>query len=182
MARPPAARDKVLTAFATIVVEQGESAATMEAVAAAAGVSKGGLLYHFGSREALVDGLVERLLEDGEADAATMRADPTHAVEHYLASSAQSPRELNALYVAASRITQTGSESTRQALAHIERLWLRCLIDAVGDEGLARLIALVGDGLYLHAIRGEDAADRWRAVQPVITALLQTDRASRAAD
>src|SRR5690606_13182471 len=43
----PAARAKVLDAFVSILLEHGERAATLDAVAAAAGVSKGGLLYHF---------------------------------------------------------------------------------------------------------------------------------------
>ncbi|MGO1278571.1 MAG: TetR/AcrR family transcriptional regulator, partial [Cellulosimicrobium funkei] len=53
MPPPPAARAKVLRAFASLLVEQGERAATLEAVAERAGVSKGGLLYHFGSKDAL---------------------------------------------------------------------------------------------------------------------------------
>ena len=51
----------MLDSFEHLVVETGERSATFDAVAAAADVSKGGLLYHFPSREALVDGLVSRL-------------------------------------------------------------------------------------------------------------------------
>ncbi|MFD6137897.1 TetR/AcrR family transcriptional regulator, partial [Isoptericola sp. NPDC060257] len=40
----PAARAKVLRAFAELLVESGERAATLDAVAERAGVSKGGLL------------------------------------------------------------------------------------------------------------------------------------------
>lgn len=174
MSRPPVAREKVLSAFAAIVANEGEQAATMEAVAARAGVSKGGLLYHFGSREALVEGLVERLLADGEADVADMRAAPEGAVAYYLSTSADSPRELNELYVAASRITQTGAEIARQALAHLEAQWLRALEEAVGDDRLAQLLAVVGDGLYLHAIRGDQrrAVELWHTIAPVVTSLL----------
>ena len=51
----PAARERVLDAFESILVEHGERTATLDAVAESAGVSKGGLLYHFGSKQALVD-------------------------------------------------------------------------------------------------------------------------------
>src|SRR5699024_3588223 len=61
MARPPAARSRALDAFARILVSHGERAATLEAVAETAEISKGGLLYHFGSKDELVAGLVERL-------------------------------------------------------------------------------------------------------------------------
>ncbi|WP_414171132.1 TetR/AcrR family transcriptional regulator [Clavibacter tessellarius] len=50
------ARDRILDAFEELLVQQGERGTTLESVAAAAGVSKGGLLYHFGGKEALVEG------------------------------------------------------------------------------------------------------------------------------
>ena len=40
---------------------------TLEAVAGEAGVSKGGLLYHFPGKEALVSGMIGRLIEGFEA-------------------------------------------------------------------------------------------------------------------
>ena len=61
MSRPARARESVLDAFERILIEDGGRAATMDATARVAGVSKGGLLYHFGSKEALESGLIERL-------------------------------------------------------------------------------------------------------------------------
>src|SRR5690606_1251603 len=58
MPRPPLARERVLDAYETILLTEGERAATLEGVAAAAGVSKGGLLYHFASKDQLADGLL----------------------------------------------------------------------------------------------------------------------------
>ncbi|MCC5794671.1 MAG: TetR family transcriptional regulator [Chromatiales bacterium] len=56
------ARDRVLDAAIRIVGESGAGRLTLEAVAEAAGISKGGLLYHFRSKEALLLGLLERHL------------------------------------------------------------------------------------------------------------------------
>lgn len=52
-------RQKLLEAAALIVTEQGSDALTLDAVAKRAEVSKGGLLYHFSTKEALVKGLVQ---------------------------------------------------------------------------------------------------------------------------
>lgn len=61
---PPAdTRTRVLDAAEAIVQARGVPALTLDAAARAAGVSKGGLLYHFGSKEALVEGLMARLSE-----------------------------------------------------------------------------------------------------------------------
>jgi hypothetical protein len=54
MARKPVAREAVLDAFESLLIEVGERAATLDAVARLAGVSKGGLLYHFPNKEAMI--------------------------------------------------------------------------------------------------------------------------------
>ncbi|WP_313337060.1 helix-turn-helix domain-containing protein, partial [Comamonas sp.] len=51
------AREKILDDYERVLVENGERAATVEAIAKAAGVSKGGLLYHFKDKRALASGL-----------------------------------------------------------------------------------------------------------------------------
>lgn len=52
---------EILNAASKIVSERGIFNLTLEAVAREAEVSKGGLLYHFPSKEALVEGMVEFL-------------------------------------------------------------------------------------------------------------------------
>lgn len=54
-------RTRVLDAAEAIVQARGVPALTLDAAAREAGVSKGGLLYHFASKEALVGGLMTRL-------------------------------------------------------------------------------------------------------------------------
>ena len=60
-------REAILRAADWVVVEEGVSGMTLEAVAREAGVSKGGLLYHFPSKEALIGGMIGRLIEGFEA-------------------------------------------------------------------------------------------------------------------
>ena len=60
-------RSKLIGAAAAVIRRDGAQALTLDAVAAEAGVSKGGVLYHFGSKRALIDGLLERWLDDFEA-------------------------------------------------------------------------------------------------------------------
>lgn len=56
-------RSRVLDAAEQIIQERGVPALTLDAAAREAGVSKGGLLYHFASKEALVEGLMQRLAQ-----------------------------------------------------------------------------------------------------------------------
>jgi len=55
----PSQRARLLDAAADVIAADGIGALTLDAVAARAGVSKGGLLYHFRSKNALVAALVE---------------------------------------------------------------------------------------------------------------------------
>lgn len=152
--RPPAARAKLLDAFVTILVEQGERAATLEAVATAAGVSKGGLLYHFGSKDALVDALLEHLDELATADVETMRAAPEGAAAYYVRTSNYENSALDRALVATTRLGQGENTAAQQALHRIQQGWMDALTDEVRDPAAARAIMLIGDGLYYRAAFG----------------------------
>src|SRR5688500_7207168 len=60
-------RTELLDAAVAVIRRDGAAALTLDAVAAEAGVSKGGVLYHFASKRALIDGLLQRWLDDFEA-------------------------------------------------------------------------------------------------------------------
>jgi AcrR family transcriptional regulator len=61
-------RDRILDAAESIVIRDGVSRLTLDAAAAEATLSKGGVLYHFGTRDALVSAMVERLVAAFDAD------------------------------------------------------------------------------------------------------------------
>jgi AcrR family transcriptional regulator len=60
-APPPDVRTRILDAAERIVQARGVNGLTLESAAREAGVSKGGLLYHFASKEALIGGMLDRL-------------------------------------------------------------------------------------------------------------------------
>jgi AcrR family transcriptional regulator len=60
MARLPKARLKILDAAERVVRDRGAGALTFDEVAAASGVTRGGITYHFPTKEDLLRALVER--------------------------------------------------------------------------------------------------------------------------
>ena len=64
------ARERLLDAAERVVVESGATHLTLDAVAKSAGVSKGGLLYHFPTKEALLEGMLARHFRDVDAEVA----------------------------------------------------------------------------------------------------------------
>ena len=53
-------RDAILDAANRVLTDKGAEGFTLESVAAEAGVSKGGLLYHFPSKNSLIEGMIAR--------------------------------------------------------------------------------------------------------------------------
>lgn len=61
-------REAIIRAANTIVGREGAARLTIEAVARESGLSKGGVLYHFRSKDALVAGMIAALIDEFEAD------------------------------------------------------------------------------------------------------------------
>ncbi|QKJ19225.1 TetR/AcrR family transcriptional regulator [Microbacterium hominis] len=150
MSRPPLAREKVLDAFERILIDEGERAATMDATARAAGVSKGGLLYHFGSKDALEQGLVERLHALVNEDVSAMATSPEGPVAYFLRTSVMANDPIDRAILATARLAQTGNTAARDALRGIREQWTAVLRPHTKDDTALDLVMLVSDGLYFN--------------------------------
>ena len=150
MPRPPLARERVLDAFEAILIDDGERAATLDAVAKAAGVSKGGLLYHFASKDDLAAGLVTRLsrLTDDDLDRMTSADESLEA--YYIRTSEMEDDALDRALVATSRLAQGGSANAAAALREVRHRWAETIRPHVRDETALDLVMLVSDGLYFN--------------------------------
>lgn len=144
-------RERILDSFETALIRDGERAATMEAVAAAADVSKGGLLYHFPSKEALVEGLAVRLDALAEKDRAGMTAAADGAARYYVRTSVFEDSPLDRALVSMARLAQQGHPIAKASLSDIQERWLDALEQQLGDRTTARAVKLLGDGLYYDA-------------------------------
>ncbi|CAA7627013.1 Transcriptional regulator [Candidatus Terasakiella magnetica] len=56
-------REKIIDSAMSIVRDQGVGKLTLDEAAKVAGVSKGGVLYHFKSKDDLIRGMVQRLID-----------------------------------------------------------------------------------------------------------------------
>ncbi|TFC18919.1 TetR/AcrR family transcriptional regulator [Cryobacterium algoritolerans] len=155
-------RDRILDAFAQLLIDQGERAATLEAVAVAARLSKGGLLYHFGSKDALVEGLLARLAALVADDVEQIRAAPAGPIDYLIRTSMSEGTRLDQAIGASVRLAQGAHPLANQALASTRRQWLAVIEEAVGDPDVAEAVMLISDGLYYEStLAGPDqpAAD-----------------------
>lgn len=147
-------RGRIMDALEEVLAESGPTGATLEAVAARAGISKGGLLYHYGSKEALYGGLLDRLRGLGEADA-TDRA-PGGVITSYLATSSVAKDHFTRTLMAALRLLGSADVDVEGAIVEAIDHWSELLSREIEDPLLARLVVLIGDGLYLRALIGAE--------------------------
>ena len=148
-------RNRLLDAADDLVQREGAARLTLEAVAAEAGVSKGGLLYHFPSKEALITALLERRFQRfEEAWRARMAADPDprgRAVRAYLHVTLEDPDP-----AAAGLLAAVATDPALLAPLQAQyRSWQR---EIAADPGLTpaegTLLRLAIDGLWFCGLMG----------------------------
>lgn len=153
-------RERILNAYAQILREEGVAGATLGAVAQRAEISKGGLLHYFASKDALANGLLGRLLEENRLNIERISEYPNHRVAAYLRSSMSANDSYSSTLMAAFRLAGTKREAVGAAMSHVSRAWGEALDGWVEDPATARLVQLVGDGLYLRAMVGVESDPR----------------------
>jgi len=77
-------RNALLDALETLITEGSVHDVTLDGVAALAGVTKSGLIYHFKSKEALLGALVERMRANLDSYCFDDEADPRLALKKFL--------------------------------------------------------------------------------------------------
>ena len=152
MARPPGpstARERALDAFERLLRTSGERAATLDAIAADAGISKGGLLYHFESKDALVTGLLERFDVLSRAELDRYRDSEGGVIQAFLRSSPDADSPFDHCFQALVALSQSGRHPrTRAALEGTVQGWYDVIHDEVGDPVVARIVQVLGDGIH----------------------------------
>ncbi|WP_250037551.1 TetR family transcriptional regulator [Paractinoplanes maris] len=147
------ARERILDA-AEELITAGQVPPALDAVAAAAGVSKGGLLYHFDKRS-LLQALVTRALHRFDERLTAAATQGTMAAA-WLRLSVPAPGE-RAVYraiMSMMRLTAGGEFDLPHEVGEAEQRWQRMLAAELGDPVRARLVRLVGDGLFMAALTG----------------------------
>lgn len=159
MGRQPYAYAKVLDAAERVLIERGASAFTLDAVAAQAQVSKGGLMYHFPSKEALLTALVARAVAavDDALAAAAASTTPGAFTRAYLdvtiptAPPGPDPPSHDAL-VAALAAAATLDPSLMNPLREAYHRWQDRLERDGLDVAAATTVRLAVDGWWLSAL------------------------------
>lgn len=145
-------RQKLLDAAAEVVRTEGAANLTLDRVAATASVSKGGLLYHYGTKKALLAALLDNTLSTANEELETLAAasgrDRGAFATAYLEFVRQRNHDAGAAtgVFAAAALDEGDLTSAREQFAAWQQ---RLLTDDDLDETAALVARVVGDGLWL---------------------------------
>jgi AcrR family transcriptional regulator len=153
---PETSKNKILDAAEAVALEAGVPHLTLDAIAAKVGMSKGGVLYHYPSKDALVKGMVARMIEQTETEIERLAGlDPEpkgRLMRAYLRvtfpeEGACSTR-VNQLCAVLLTAILTNPELLEPARQHYAET-LKRLIAENGKPETVHLIRLAADGLWL---------------------------------
>jgi AcrR family transcriptional regulator len=182
-------KERILRAAEDLVLGEGVASLTLERAAAAAGVSKGGVLYHFPTRDALVTAMVARLTGYFEDQLRRHGADEegpgAFTVAYVRCESTQTinPEDERIDRLGAALLAALAANPDLLApLAQAYERWQRRCEDDGLPASIATLVRLAADGLWLTELLGLGTltADRRQEVVAVMEQLVK-DTASKPA-
>ena len=152
MCPPPSSRDLILDAAEAVVIDVGAAHMTLEAVAAKSGVSKGGLLYHFPTKQELLEAMLNRCMhrleEARKEKCSELQEGPSRTLKAYVLSTLDRDSKndrINAALLAA--VAHDPS-----LLAPVRDDYLKFLAELITAElrfERAAVVAFAADGLRL---------------------------------
>ncbi|MFB4279728.1 TetR/AcrR family transcriptional regulator [Nonomuraea sp. MTCD27] len=150
-------KERLLDAAAEVLLTEGADSLTLEAVARRAGVSKGGLFYHFPTKQALVAAMVERLTATFDAALAQAGHRPGDYLRAYIEATiperhvARAPADtVTVALLAGVLIDPAGLRPLRERYS----AWQARLADDGIDPAAATAVRLAVDGWWAARLLG----------------------------
>jgi len=174
-------QDRLLNAAGQVVARDGVRNLTLEAVAKEAGVSKGGLLYHFPSKSALIEAFIARLAcrcEQNQAKCLESDSAPGAFTRAYLTARMDRPNPQD--QPTHSALLAAAGTDPQYLAPFRERFsqWQSQLENDGIDPVIATLVRLAIDGLCLDRLLGMPMP-RGELLQQVFDRLITMTKPSR---
>lgn len=153
-------RAKIIMAADQVVRDKGAAKLTLDEVARAASVSKGGLLYHFATKEQLLQAMLEDALTAFEIELERRRGGDTSPgswLRAYIKASF--PTESTTLHqqsmVGSALLASIGNDPGQAGpyRSHLQR-WVQCAAEDGINPAVAQTVRLAIDALWLHEALG----------------------------
>ncbi|MEE2024815.1 TetR/AcrR family transcriptional regulator [Alkalimonas mucilaginosa] len=148
--RAKVTKAQIIEAALSVAAEKGAGRVTLDEVAKVSGFSKGGLLYHFPSKEALISAMVQQLVDNTEAGRQQLLAQGENALTAMVKAHALLSEHLQgntAMALLAAAAEQPGLLNPVQQAC---QLLLQDINAESGDNPEAVLLMLACDALWFQ--------------------------------
>ena len=157
-----ATKRRILEAAEQVVLRDGVGHLTLDAAAHEAGLSKGGVLYHFPTRDSLVAAMVTRIIDQFEEDIASHLPEagtpdaerPGAYARAYLRATVEPAAPGEERLGAALLAAAAAEPALMVPLQEAAEGWQARMVDDGLDPALATVVRLACDGLWLCDLFG----------------------------
>ena len=155
MAKKTETKEQILRAAAEVINTEGVLSVTLEAVAKKAAISKGGLLYHFPNKDALLEGMIDYLMQSFVSGMnSAVNEDPCERGKWVRAYTVLTFNELNVeMNTAFLAAVATNPELLKIMAERFQELHARIEDDNI-DPIIATIVRLAADGMYFNQLYG----------------------------
>jgi AcrR family transcriptional regulator len=143
-------REKILDGVVRLIERDGVTAITFDAVAAETGITRGGIIYHFSSREELILATHQHLARQWEAQMRSLTPDPDLPADRYRAYVQSCSRDATRAELLM-MLESAGDERLVQVWSEVIDRWAPPAPQSDDPVGLTHFLArIAADGLWAH--------------------------------
>jgi AcrR family transcriptional regulator len=157
MAKKVNCKEGILDAAEAVVMEMGAVHMSLDVVARKAGVSKGGLMYHFSTKKSLLKAMIERLVaqfyQDREAVLKQVKPGRGRELKAGILTALQ-PNEKRDRMGLSILVVAAHDPELLKCLKEAHRMHLKEMTDSGLELERAAVISLASDGLMLSEMLG----------------------------
>ena len=149
-------RHRLLEAANQLVLTQGADRLTLAAVAKEAGLSKGALLYHFPTKDALITSMIDQLIQEFETAIET-HIDPDLGEQGWLQAYVRTTfdPELSKIKSSSAILAAVANNPALLAPLHERyKAWDERIQNSGLDPARATILRLTADGLWFNELLG----------------------------
>jgi AcrR family transcriptional regulator len=145
---------RILDAAGKVILANGAESLTLEAVARQAGLSKGGLLYHFPTKRKLIEGMIARLIArvDDALEEELLKSGGDYVMA-YIHASLRADAESNKISSALVAAMANEPDLIKPLQARFAKMQREIAAAAISPE-IGTVIRLALDGLWMSDLFG----------------------------
>lgn len=156
MPRPPHAKQTILAAAEALVRDVGAAHLTFDELVKRSGITRGGITYHFPTKEALLEAIIHHDIEQWHAcveDKQCGLSGPSADLQAYIASSSEADEAANRLCAGLLSVASGSSPLNGPWKEYYEAHHAR-VVQASPDPTMTAILSLATEGLFWQETLG----------------------------